>query len=53
MALDEARLFQHNTQAEIIEIFRGCAAAGLSVGIFNPTEDASIEELTEAAKWYK
>lgn len=42
----------YNTQDDIIAILRGCAAAGLSVGLFNPALPASKEELTEAAKLY-
>jgi hypothetical protein len=42
----------YNTQADIIAILRGCAAAGLSCGLFNPALPESKEELTEAAKLY-
>jgi len=42
----------YNTQADIIAILRGCAAAGLSCGLFNPALPDSKEELQEAAKLY-
>lgn len=42
----------YNSEQDIIEIIRGCAECGLSVGIFNPALPDSKEELIEAARWY-
>lgn len=43
----------YNTEADILQILRGAHAAGLSVGLFNPTLPLSREELTEAARLYR